>query len=45
MESTRKTEVHKNKSKRQPIEWTEESRQLVRDYYKCDFKEFGYDIT
>ena len=40
-----KTEVHKNKSKRQPIEWTEESRQLVRDYYKCDFKEFGYDIT
>ncbi len=40
-----KTEVHRNKSKRLPIEWTEESRQLVRDYFKCDFKEFGYDIT
>ena len=40
-----KTEVHRNKSRRQPIEWTEESRQLVRDYFKCDFKEFGYDIT
>lgn len=35
---------HRNKSKRSPVVWTEEMRDVVREIYAVDFQRLGYSL-